>query len=63
MELVPKPLSRRLRNRVAGLFADTPILFLGVVLAIALSFRVAVGWMKSLAPADAPAPPEIHESR
>lgn len=50
---VPRGLSR-LRRRIAGTVSEGPFLFLGVVLGIALTFRVAIGWAKAPAPGDDP---------
>jgi hypothetical protein len=49
------PHLRRLRARMAALFADLPIVFLAVVLGVALTFRVAIGWAKEGATPEPPA--------
>jgi len=57
--LVPPPIRRSfalLRSKVRGTFADTPVLFFAVVIGVALTFRVAIGWARDaqVAPAAAP---------
>lgn len=42
--------------RLKGVFSDTPILFFAVVVGVALTFRVAVGWARSTPPAEVQAP-------
>jgi hypothetical protein len=42
-----------MRMKLFAIFADAPIVFFGVVIGVALTFRVAVGWAR-----DAAATPE-----
>jgi len=56
VQLLPAGVPRSLRHlprRIAGIFEGAPVLFLGVVLGIALVFRLGIGLLRP-APADAP---------
>lgn len=50
---VPQPLIRSAKNRLTAIFSTTPLVFLGVVVAVAFLFRVGIGLVKSDEPTSA----------
>lgn len=53
---VPPPLLRSAKNRLSALFSSTPLLFLGVVIGVAVLFRLGIGLVKSSTEPEATAP-------
>lgn len=55
--LLPPPIRRAFAlgaEKVVGTFRDAPYVFFAVVIGVALSFRIAIGWVK-----EASTPPEV----
>lgn len=63
MQLLPAGVPRgllRVKALGARLLGETPILFIGTVLVIAVTFRVAVGAMKTVSAEPEAPPPALH---
>ncbi len=53
---------RRAKARLAAMFAEMPVLFFAVVIGVALTFRVAIGYARSAATEDPTAATPSHET-
>ncbi len=43
---MPEPLLRSAKNRLTAIFSSTPLLFLGVVIGVAVLFKIGIGFVK-----------------
>ena len=49
-----------MKNLVARFLSETPVVFIGIVLAIAVVFRLGIGAVKTASAEPEPPPPAIH---